>query len=134
MGNPYYDPFVVSGGQKITARQRWTPTSAQLRILERVYEECKGTPGKQKIQEIAAELTQHGPISETNVYNWFQNRRARLKRKQSSSLPNNAEPETETPLESRMRNPESIQSFENLAPEVENIYLQSPADIGNKIF
>ncbi|KAL4312722.1 hypothetical protein GQ457_01G008540 [Hibiscus cannabinus] len=44
-----------------------------------------GTPSKQKIKEIASELSQHGQISETNVYNWFQNRRARSKRKSQAS-------------------------------------------------
>ncbi|KDO85133.1 hypothetical protein CISIN_1g026809mg [Citrus sinensis] len=133
MGNPYFDPFVASGSQKLTARQRWTPTPAQLQILEHVYDECKGTPRKQKIQDMTAELAKHGQISETNVYNWFQNRRARLKRKQSGVVPNNAESEAETVThaESRKQNPESIQSLEDSAPPPrdEDIYPQSP-DLG----
>lgn len=137
MGNPYFDPFVASGSQKLTARQRWTPTPAQLQILEHVYDECKGTPRKQKIQDMTAELAKHGQISETNVYNWFQNRRARLKRKQSGVVPNNAESEAETVThaESRKQNPESIQSLEDSAPPPrdEDIYPQSP-DLGNKFF
>ncbi|PPR89206.1 hypothetical protein GOBAR_AA31477 [Gossypium barbadense] len=82
LGNLYCDPLMTSGGHKISARQRWTPTAVQLQILERIFDEGTGTPSKQKIKEITSELSQHGPISETNVYNWFQNRRARSKRKQ----------------------------------------------------
>lgn len=70
------------GGHKISARQRWTPTPVQLQILESIFDQGTGTPSKQKIKEITVELSQHGQISETNVYNWFQNRRARSKRKQ----------------------------------------------------
>lgn len=67
---------------KSTARQRWTPSQHQLQILEKLFEQGSGTPNKQRIKEITAELSQHGAISETNVYNWFQNRKARAKRKQ----------------------------------------------------
>ncbi|XP_031270076.1 WUSCHEL-related homeobox 13-like [Pistacia vera] len=128
-GNPYFDPLLTSGGQKITARQRWTPTPVQLQILERVYDECTGTPNKQKIQEITSELAQHGQISETNVYNWFQNRRARIKRKQSGAGSNMEESEADTHVESKNKNPESIQLFENSAARAEHIFSQSP-DIG----
>ncbi|KAL5778376.1 hypothetical protein ACOSP7_011302 [Xanthoceras sorbifolium] len=130
LGNPYFDPFMAcGGGQKITARQRWTPTPAQLQILERVYDECNGNPGKQKILEMTAELVQHGQISETNVYNWFQNRRARIKRKQSGVAPNPAESEAEKHvLSKKTTTQESIQSFDTpaVASIENNIYFQSP--------
>ncbi|KAH7567007.1 hypothetical protein JRO89_XS07G0006100 [Xanthoceras sorbifolium] len=130
LGNPYFDPFMAcGGGQKITARQRWTPTPAQLQILERVYDECNGNPGKQKILEMTAELVQHGQISETNVYNWFQNRRARIKRKQSGVAPNPAESEAEKHvLLKKTTTQESIQSFDTpaVASIENNIYFQSP--------
>ncbi|RZS07336.1 hypothetical protein BHM03_00038166 [Ensete ventricosum] len=57
-----------------------------------------GAPSKQKIKEIALELSLHGQISEMNVYNWFQNRRARSKRKQTA--PSNTESEVDTDCES----------------------------------
>ncbi|KAE8685428.1 WUSCHEL-related homeobox 13 [Hibiscus syriacus] len=92
----YFSPYTCFHGHKITARQRWTPTAVQLQILERIFDQGTGTPSKQKIKEIASELSLHGQISETNVYNWFQNRRARSKRKQLGSSSNNAESEQES--------------------------------------
>jgi len=60
---------------------RWTPSQIQFQILERLFEQDNGTPNKQHLKEIAHELRQHGQIAETNVYNWFQNRKARTKRR-----------------------------------------------------
>nr|VDC84219.1 unnamed protein product [Brassica rapa] len=101
LGGLYADPTF---GHKMTGgRQRWTPTPVQLQILERIFDQGIGTPSKQKIKDITEELSQHGPIAEQNVYNWFQNRRARSKRKQhgggggvGSSNNNNGETEVET--------------------------------------
>ena len=76
------DPTFHSMGQKFTSRQRWTPSQTQLQILEKLFQQGNGTPSKQRIKEISVELSQYGQISETNVYNWFQNRKARAKRKQ----------------------------------------------------
>ncbi|TVU32041.1 hypothetical protein EJB05_23757 [Eragrostis curvula] len=98
--NLYCDPLIVPGGHKITARQRWQPTPMQLQILENIFDQGNGTPSKQKIKDITVELSHHGQITETNVYNWFQNRRARSKRKQAASLANNAESEAEADEES----------------------------------
>ncbi|KAK6150293.1 hypothetical protein DH2020_015225 [Rehmannia glutinosa] len=106
LGNLYCDPLITSGAHKITGRQRWTPTPMQLQILERIFDQGIGTPSKQKIKEITNELSQHGQISETNVYNWFQNRRARSKRKQQAAPQNNGESEVETEVESLSPNHE----------------------------
>ncbi|XP_057823654.2 WUSCHEL-related homeobox 8 [Cryptomeria japonica] len=101
LGNPIlYDSMMAITGHKMTGRQRWTPTQMQLQILENIFDQGNGTPSKQKIKEITAELSEHGQISETNVYNWFQNRRARTKRKQQLGPPNNGESEVETDLDS----------------------------------
>lgn len=116
LGNLYCDPLMASGGHKITARQRWTPTPVQLQILERIFDQGNGTPSKQKIKEITSELSQHGQISETNVYNWFQNRRARSKRKQLVASSNNAESEVETEVDSlneKKTKPEIFHSQQN---------------------
>ncbi|KAL5538809.1 hypothetical protein UlMin_045597 [Ulmus minor] len=129
LGNLYCDPLMTSAGHKITARQRWTPTPVQLQILERLFDQGNGTPSKQKIKDITSELSQHGQISETNVYNWFQNRRARSKRKQQNTTPNNAESEVETDVESpkdKKTKPEEFLSQQNTAPRAEDICFRSP--------
>ncbi|CAL4946834.1 unnamed protein product [Urochloa decumbens] len=120
--NLYCDPLIIPGGHKITARQRWQPTPMQLQILENIFDQGNGTPSKQKIKEITAELSHHGQISETNVYNWFQNRRARSKRKQAAALPNNAESEAEVDEEALTdKKPKSDRPLhENKAMSVHN--------------
>ncbi|KAH0894099.1 hypothetical protein HID58_056528 [Brassica napus] len=92
----YADPSI---GHKMTARQRWTPTPMQLQILERLFDQDTGTPSKQKIKDLTEELSQHGQIAEQNICNWFQNRRARSKRKQHCGVgsSNNKNGEGESP-------------------------------------
>ncbi|XP_004500857.1 WUSCHEL-related homeobox 8-like isoform X2 [Cicer arietinum] len=136
LGNLYCDPLMACSGHKISSRQRWTPTPLQLQILERIFDEGNGTPTKQKIKDIAIELGQHGQISETNVYNWFQNRRARSKRRQLVSTINQTEPEAEIEVESpketqTLEETDQVQFFQNLSPHrVKDMYIQSP-DIGS---
>ncbi|XP_054804758.1 WUSCHEL-related homeobox 8-like [Prosopis cineraria] len=128
LGNIYCDPLMTSAGHKITSRQRWTPTPVQLQILERIFDQGNGTPSKQKIKEITAELSQHGQISETNVYNWFQNRRARSKRKQQNVAPNNTESEVETEAESskdKKTKPEEFQSQLSASTRAEDLCFQN---------
>jgi hypothetical protein len=98
----YFDPMIT----KIGSRQRWTPTRLQLQTLERIFDAETGTPSKETIKEITANLTKHGPISETNVYNWFQNRRARSRRKHQNLTPSsvNTDAEVETNVDSNDKN------------------------------
>ncbi|CAK9175083.1 unnamed protein product [Ilex paraguariensis] len=129
LGNLYCDSLMTSAGHKITGRQRWTPTPLQLQTLERIFDQGNGTPSKQKIKDITSELSQHGQISETNVYNWFQNRRARSKRKQQVTTTNNAESEVETEVESptdKKTKPEDFQSQHNLASRADDLCFQNP--------
>ncbi|XP_004492094.1 WUSCHEL-related homeobox 13-like isoform X2 [Cicer arietinum] len=126
LGGMYCDQLMGSGGHKISSRQRWTPTPLQLQILERIFEAGTGTPSKEKIKEITADLSKHGQISETNVYNWFQNRRARSKRKQQNAAPSsvNAESEVENEVDS---NNNKIILDEFVVPQpAENLSFQNP--------
>lgn len=88
-----FDPIL---GARSSGRQRWTPSQIQLQTLEDHFLKENGTPSKQKIKEITAELGQHGQISETNVYNWFQNRKARAKRKQQPLTQKEGDSEVDT--------------------------------------
>lgn len=130
LANLYCDPLMTSTGHKITARQRWTPTPVQLQILESIFDQGNGTPSKQKIKEITSELSQHGQISETNVYNWFQNRRARSKRKQMvGNSSGNTESEVETEVDSlneKKTKPEICTSQQNAAPRADDLCFQGP--------
>lgn len=94
------DSALNSIGQKFASRQRWTPSQTQLQILEKLFQQGNGAPSKQRIKEISMELSQYGQISETNVYNWFQNRRARTKRKQQGGA-NTGESEFDTDVDSQ---------------------------------
>ncbi|RWR78524.1 Homeobox domain-containing protein [Cinnamomum micranthum f. kanehirae] len=135
LGNVYCDHLMTPGGHKITARQRWTPTPVQLQILESIFEQGNGTPSKQRIKEITSELTQHGQISETNVYNWFQNRRARSKRKQLQPISNNGESEVETETDSpkeKKAKAEDMHPHEKPAPRVDDHCFQT-AEISSDV-
>ncbi|CAH9110557.1 unnamed protein product [Cuscuta europaea] len=125
LGNFYCDQLVTSAGHKITGRQRWTPTPVQLQILERMFDQGNGTPSKQKIKEIASELSQHGQISETNVYNWFQNRRARSKRKQQVASTNNIESEVEAEVQSTNARTKSKPEDDSETLKSENVCYQT---------
>lgn len=99
----------------------------QLLILERNLNEGNGNPNKQKIKEITSEMRQHGSISKTNVYNWFQNRRARSKRRQQIVAPtNNAESEVKT-------NPQDFQFQHNSDMRPEHMCNES-SDIGSSLY
>ncbi|RWW00151.1 hypothetical protein BHE74_00020668 [Ensete ventricosum] len=100
----------------------------QLQTLESIFYRGNGTPSKQKIKEIVAELSRHGQISEANVYNWFQNRRARSKRKatRTAAAPSNTESESEAT--SLAKTETAAAAYSNLSPSV--YYDRSPASNG----
>lgn len=86
----------------------------QLQILEDIFKKGNGTPTKQKIAEIALELAKHGHVSDVKVYNWFQNKRARSKKKQAALLKSSSEPESEAEIESSsMKKPKIDEIHEN---------------------
>ncbi|XP_042401414.1 WUSCHEL-related homeobox 8-like [Zingiber officinale] len=114
LGTLYCSPLSIT---KISTRQRWTPTPVQLQILESIFYQGSDTPNKEGIKDITAKLAEHGQISETNVYNWFQNRRARSKRKQANPTQNNAEfEEAESLNAKRARTEKLVPQSSNLPP------------------
>jgi len=73
---PVYSKDGKGGGQ------RWNPTPTQLARLEEMYATGMGTPNGSLRTQITDELAKLGPINEANVYNWFQNKKARMKKKE----------------------------------------------------
>ena len=71
-------------------RPRWCPTTEQIKILEAVFESGTTTPSRDMIVEIAECLKQFGHIVEANVFYWFQNRKARAKRRRLKLQPSYA--------------------------------------------
>ncbi|KAH7351981.1 hypothetical protein KP509_19G023600 [Ceratopteris richardii] len=70
-----------------TPRPRWTPTQEQIQILESIFNSGTTTPSRDMIVDIAAQLRNYGNIGEANVFYWFQNRKARAKRKLQQPAP-----------------------------------------------
>ena len=69
------------------SRGRWAPTAEQLAILEKNFTVGLATPGKKKILQLVDELAKFGDITEKNIYNWFQNNKARRKPKEPKAGP-----------------------------------------------
>ncbi|XP_071902540.1 uncharacterized protein [Coffea arabica] len=131
--NPYLTPLMTTSSlHRIPRRQRWNPTAQQLQILERVFDQGNETPSKEKVKDITAELAKHGQISESNVYNWFQNRRARMKKKQVVVEKKKTEPETQMVTESSLEEGEKLKPSEPMI-EGQNYCVQK-VSAGNSIF
>ncbi|KAK8653867.1 hypothetical protein V6N13_127850 [Hibiscus sabdariffa] len=123
---------MASAGRRITTRQRWTPTPVQLQILDRIFDQETGTPSKQKIKDhITSELSQHGRISETNVYNWFQNRRLGLRGSNWGHYPTMLNQNKRRKLSHRMErrpSPAGIPLYQhNPAPRAEDLCMVGSA-------
>jgi len=76
-----YAALAGRGGDKQQRGPRWTGTAKQYELLEDMFIGGQQPPVREKLTEITEMLTQYGPINESNVYNWFQNRRSREKKK-----------------------------------------------------
>ncbi|XP_022855344.1 WUSCHEL-related homeobox 14-like, partial [Olea europaea var. sylvestris] len=73
------------------SKRYWTPTSAQLQVLEYIFNQENKTPNKSRIMQLVSELSLHGQISYMNVYNWFKSRCARLRRMNLSTQAHDSE-------------------------------------------
>lgn len=66
-------------------KSRWTPTPAQFERLEQLFAIDTTTPMREHLKQVTEELSALGPIQECNVYNWFQNKKARLKKREQDA-------------------------------------------------
>ena len=68
------------------ASTRWCPTPEQVMILEEMYRGGVRTPNAAQIQQITAHLSHYGKIEGKNVFYWFQNHKARDRKKLRKKL------------------------------------------------
>ena len=69
------------GEDKSQRGPRWSGTPKHYEILENLFLAGEQPPVRERLREVTEMLSQHGHIQESNVYNWFQNRRSREKKK-----------------------------------------------------
>nr|AGL53586.1 WUSCHEL homeobox protein WOX8C [Picea abies] len=60
---------------------RWRPKPEQIHILEAIFNSGVVNPPRKEIKIIRAQLEEFGQVGNVNVFYWFQNRKARSKRK-----------------------------------------------------
>nr|GLL31033.1 WUSCHEL-related homeobox 3-like [Ipomoea trifida] len=71
----------------MSSRQsRWSPTPEQIMILEEMYQKGLRSPNTSQIQMLSAHLSLYGKIEGKNVYYWFQNHKARDRKKLKKRL------------------------------------------------
>nr|AGL53587.1 WUSCHEL homeobox protein WOX8D [Picea abies] len=63
------------------AKSRWHPKPEQIQILEAIFNSGMVNPTRKEIKIIRAQLEEFGQVGDVNVFYWFQNRKARSKRK-----------------------------------------------------
>lgn len=69
------------GEDKSQRGPRWSGTPKHYEILENLFLAGEQPPVRERLREVTEMLSQYGHIQESNVYNWFQNRRSREKKK-----------------------------------------------------
>ncbi|KAK4273695.1 hypothetical protein QN277_017038 [Acacia crassicarpa] len=60
---------------------RWNPTAEQLKLLSQLFASGLRTPSTGQIRKISALLSFYGHVESKNVFYWFQNHKARERRK-----------------------------------------------------
>ena len=92
---------VGRGEDKGVRGPRWSGTPDQYKILEDLFLAGEQPPVRARLTEITKRLQEHGPIQEHNVYNWFQNRRSREKKRLAEERASNDAALDNQPLASR---------------------------------
>ena len=77
--------FSNTGVYSVPGKVRWQPTTAQFERLEQLFAIDTTTPQRENSKQVTEELSALGPIQECNVYNWFQNKKARLKKREQDA-------------------------------------------------
>jgi hypothetical protein len=75
---PHY-PTPIYGTH--TSARRWNPTPTQLVKLEGLFSTGTGIPSGELLTSVTHDLQRMGAINEANVFNWFQNKKSRVKKR-----------------------------------------------------
>ena len=91
--------FSNTGVYSVPGKVRWQPTTAQFERLEQMLAIDTTTPQREHLKQVTEELSMLGPIAECNVYNWFQNKKARLKKREQDAAKERMEAEMKAKAE-----------------------------------
>lgn len=64
-----------------SGKKRWTPTPSQLQRMEELFDQGEIITTKDKVHQLLQELQHYGPVTATNIANWFQNKKSRTRRR-----------------------------------------------------
>ncbi|VAH62490.1 hypothetical protein VPH35_044976 [Triticum aestivum] len=82
-GHSFKAPFSSGPDQErnTDTKPRWNPRPEQIRILETLFNSGLINPTRDEIPRIRMRLQEYGPVGDSNVFYWFQNRKSRSKNK-----------------------------------------------------
>ncbi|KAE8785510.1 WUSCHEL-related homeobox 7 [Hordeum vulgare] len=82
-GHSFKPPFSSGPDQErnTDTKPRWNPRPEQIRVLETLFNSGLINPTRDEIPRIRMRLQEYGPVGDSNVFYWFQNRKSRSKNK-----------------------------------------------------
>ena len=116
--------FSNTGVYSDPGKVRWQPTTAQLERLEQLFAIDTTTPRREKLKQVTEELSALGPIQECNVFNWFQNKKSRLKKLEEDA----AREKMEAAANKRSRDSDDMENGTVVEPEIEKEEQDSEID------
>jgi hypothetical protein len=116
-----YNKYCLGGGdgEDNTPKQkaRWYANEEQLQILETTFNSGMTNPKSKDIKKIVAQLQEFGPVGESNVFYWFQNRKTRNKNKHKQRQPYNRSNRKSTKKSPTSHSSNSIIPTQNIIEE-----------------
>ena len=116
--------FSNTGVYSVPGKVRWQSTTAQLERLEQLFAIDTTTPRGEKLKQVTEELSALGPIQECNVFNWFQNKKSRLKKLEEDA----AREKMEAAANKRSRDSDDMENGTVVEPEIEKEEQDSEID------
>ena len=116
--------FSNTGVYSVPGKVRWQPTTAQFERLEQLFAIDTTTPQRENSKQVTEELSALGPIQECNVFNWFQNKKTRLKKREEDA----ARERMEAAAIKRSRDSDDMENGTVVKPEIEKEEQDSEID------